>query len=536
MRFFVITDTSTVNRFEEQMQLFILWLLCVGGLLTATSLLILELQNNILSLVIIGVWELCTLSAIAFKKIRQSLLTLLAILITLAFPFLILVNGIIPVSLAPLFVVVSVLVLKSKTRIICICILNIAPLMLLANAEPQTTAIVVRIVFSSIVLSILVYYFLNSYQALVDKTQSQLDTNERIYGVIGHELRTPAATIKMLIDIEFEQNCSKNILEVQRLSSHLLCVLDDMKTSSNSTSLGMYKNNETISVHDTVERAIEGVKPLAEKYNFIINFSAKRAVTVHHIGSTKAIFQIIQNLIKNAILHSGGSTVTVIKSTESLSHDKTHYRINVIDDGKGIDAKFRDKMFNAFERGETLSEGTGLGLNICKQIANTLEEGDLNYISSKNGGANFELTFVLHSVDEDDAASLLTDDFELLQNLKILLVEDTPILRMVASKILSQNGAIVTEAEDGIIGLNQAGTGDFDLVITDIMMPNCDGYELTTKLREQGFANPIIGVTAATVGSEAERLISCGANAVLPKPLTLLNITEELKKLKVIKV
>jgi CheY-like chemotaxis protein len=193
-------------------------------------------------------------------------------------------------------------------------------------------------------------------------------------------------------------------------------------------------------------------------------------------------------------------------------------------------------MFNAFERGETLSEGTGLGLNICKQIANTLEEGDLNYISSKNGGANFELTFVLHSVDEDDATSLLTDDFELLQNLKILLVEDTPILRMVASKILSQNGAIVTEAEDGIIGLNQAGTGDFDLVITDIMMPNCDGYELTTKLREQGFANPIIGVTAATVGSEAERLISCGANAVLPKPLTLLNITEELKKLKVIKV
>ena len=526
------TDESAVNRFEEQMQLFILWLLCVGGLLTAASLFILELPNNTLSLMIIAVWELCALSAIAFKKIRQRLLTLLAILITLAFPFIILVNGVVPASLAPLFVVVLVLVLKGQTRIICMCILNITPLMLLANGEPQTTAIVVRVVFSTIVLSILIYYLLSSYQALVDKTQLQLDTNERIYGVIGHELRTPAATIKMLIDIELEQNCSKNILELQRLSSHLLCVLDDMKTSSSSATLAVYKNNETISVHDTVERAIEGVKPLAEKYNFIINFSAKRAVTEHHIGSTKAIFQIIQNLIKNAILHSGGSTVTVMKSAESLSHDKTHYRINVIDDGKGIDVKFRDKMFNAFERGDTLSEGTGLGLNICKQIANTLEDGDLSYISSENGGANFELVFVLHSVDEHDAVSVKVDDFELLQNLKILLVEDTPMLRMIASKILTQNGAIVTEAEDGIIGLNQASTGDFDLVITDIMMPNCDGYELTVRLREQGFVNPIIGVTGATVGSEAERLIACGANAVLPKPLTLLSITEELKKLK----
>lgn len=138
----------------------------------------------------------------------------------------------------------------------------------------------------------------------------------------------------------------------------------------------------------------------------------------------------------------------------------------------------------------------------------------------------------MHSVDEHDAASIKVDDFELLQNLKILLVEDTPMLRMIASKILTQNGAIVTEAEDGIIGLNQASTGDFDLVITDIMMPNCDGYELTVRLREQGFVNPIIGVTGATVGSEAERLIACGANAVLPKPLTLLSITEELKKLK----
>ena len=57
MRGFVRTDESAVNRFEEQMQLFILWLLCVGGLLTATSLLILELPNKTVSLMVIAAWE-----------------------------------------------------------------------------------------------------------------------------------------------------------------------------------------------------------------------------------------------------------------------------------------------------------------------------------------------------------------------------------------------------------------------------------------------------------------------------------------------
>ena len=71
---------------------------------------------------------------------------------------------VLPLHSLLLFVVVLVLVLKGQTRIICICILNITPLMLLANGEPQTTAIVVRVVFSTIVLSILIYYLLSSYQ------------------------------------------------------------------------------------------------------------------------------------------------------------------------------------------------------------------------------------------------------------------------------------------------------------------------------------------------------------------------------------
>lgn len=531
----MVSDESVVNSVEEKMRLVIPIIFCLGGILVAFSLIFVDVQNKNLAFMLLFAWVLCSLIAIIFKQIRQKCLVILAVCVSVAFPSLVIENGVIPVIMTPLLAAIIVLLVTSWLRIICVSILSCAPIILLADGDPVTTAIALRAALSAVVLSILISYLRSSYQGLVDKTKLQLETNERIYGVIGHELRTPAATLKMLIDVELEHNKSKNLVELQQLSTHLLCVLDDMKMSSFSSSLSVYDNNEVISVHDIVERAIEGVKPLAEKRHFMINFEAQKSASEHHKGSTKAIFQIIQNLTKNAILHSGGRSVTVTKTAEDLSDDTTHYRINVIDDGNGIEPKFRDRMFNAFERGETLSEGTGLGLNVCKQIAHTLGQGDLHYIESPNGGANFELTFVLDKCEQGDTSSFMDNDVELLENLKILLVEDTPILRMISSKILAQNGAIVAEAEDGIIGLNKVKEKDFDLVITDIMMPNCDGYELTKALRKQGFTNPIIGVTGATVGNEANRLIACGANAVLPKPLTLSTITEELKKLKIAK-
>ena len=61
----------------------------------------------------------------------------------------------------------------------------------------------------------------------------------------------------------------------------------------------------------------------------------------------------------------------------------------------------------------------------------------------------------------------------------------------------------------------------YDLVITDIMMPNMNGYELTSKLREFGFRKPIIGVTAAVIGEESEQLLAMGANQVIEKPVDL---------------
>ena len=101
----------------------------------------------------------------------------------------------------------------------------------------------------------------------------------------------------------------------------------------------------------------------------------------------------------------------------------------------------------------------------------------------------------------------------------MLIAEDNEMIRLASTQILNNNGATVTEAENGRIALELIEKQDFDLVITDVFMPEKDGYELTKALRDSGYDKPIVAVTAAMVGHESDKMLEMGASFVLPKPL-----------------
>jgi len=165
-----------------------------------------------------------------------------------------------------------------------------------------------------------------------------------------------------------------------------------------------------------------------------------------------------------------------------------------------------------------------------------MEGGDLRYSQTGEHGSNFELSFVLEQSEQREIGPAERDktamnNAQVLNGLNILFVEDSDILRLMGTELLTSHGVIITTAEDGVEALFKVNENQYDLIITDIMMPNCDGFELTLQLRKRGFTLPIIGLTAATVGDEQERLIECGANAVLSKPLMLDAIVNEINKL-----
>jgi len=90
----------------------------------------------------------------------------------------------------------------------------------------------------------------------------------------------------------------------------------------------------------------------------------------------------------------------------------------------------------------------------------------------------------------------------------------------------------VTVADNGSAALERFETTDFDLIVTDIMMPELGGYGLAAALRGRGYTGPIIGVSAAVLGEETNKLLEAGANAVIAKPLNLGELVKELVKIK----
>lgn len=518
-----------INSVEDKGRLVICWLLLVYTILAFIILLTTKANNETISVIITVSMFVFSVIAILVEQHRTNIINLMWVIATPMIAIAIYYNGILPIGMLPIVLMIVVVSISNQPLkwwvLFVVSVSAIYQSLMLESAKD--IAMASRLLLTSLLIVSVTLYLKKQYDNLIARLNSDVQTNERIYGTIGHELRTPVATLDMLVNSEIEQPNPNNIREIQRLSTHLLAVLDDMKVATNQSVISQYQRYEPMSVYDTLERALDGIKPLAAEHNIAIFFKAEKQANTLHDGSTKALFQITQNLLKNAILHSGGRSITLMQSSVEIGDDLTRYCINVKDDGKGINQTFKDRMFNAFEQSYSKNEGTGLGLNVCKRIAESMPQGDLRYIDDHDYGANFELTFVL---TQNASSEVVITDTDILRNKKILFVEDSGMLRRLARRVLSPYCSMVIDAEDGKDALNKIVAEDFDLVVTDIMMPNCNGYELTRQLRKNGFTKPIIGLTAATVGEEANLLIQCGANAVLAKPFTLDAICAELKK------
>lgn len=161
-----------------------------------------------------------------------------------------------------------------------------------------------------------------------------------------------------------------------------------------------------------------------------------------------------------------------------------------------------------------------MGLSIVRTLIEA-QGGRIEYFDSHLGGAGFHVHLepVLGNQVALERMDLSTKGME---GLRVLLVEDNEPLRMLTRAVLEKAGVIVSPASNGreALELIQAGVG-IDLVLTDIYMPKMDGYELCRHLRELGFSRVILGVTAAAVGREAQRLVEAGADACLNKPLSV---------------
>lgn len=375
---------------------------------------------------------------------------------------------------------------------------------------------------------------IDKMQQVQGQLESKAERERQMFAVIGHELRTPAASIKMLLDdMKFAESSDEARLVTEQVE-HLLTLLDDVRVLVNPDRV--YDGKESrVQLKSLLQSALQPLEPILRSAGMHASLVADEGADEEYLINTQMLRQLVMNLVRNAALHSGGSFMNLVVRTKEVDDLHIEATLRFEDNGKGITEAFRASLFEPFHRENRDAPGMGLGLSICAALASKLG-GSISYSDYPGGGSVFEVKIVATRVDVEVLKNARVETIPNRMNgdwseWNVLLAEDNKTIHMLTEKMLTTKGATVYGGMDGAEALELFDNNPIDLVVTDISMPNMDGYELVKKLRERGFSGPIIGVSAAVVGSETEDLIRDGANVVLSKPLRMSELEQQLTKL-----
>ncbi len=254
------------------------------------------------------------------------------------------------------------------------------------------------------------------------------------------------------------------------------------------------------------------------------------------LGDAGRIRQVITNIAGNAVKFTEQGHVIVDISASDLTADQVMIIIRIEDTGIGIPPKDIENIFGQFNRSENSSvgkyEGTGLGLSICSHLISMMS-GTIEVSSVPNQGSVFTLRLplpVVRNLDTDQpqkhpataAGATANDPVQPGKGKRILLVEDNPVSRKVATTILTQFGCEVITAVTGVEALDKLRAESYDLVFMDCNLPLLDGFETVQRFRQNEPREKhtwIIALTAYAMPEERERCLQAGMDDYLSKPI-----------------
>ena len=254
--------------------------------------------------------------------------------------------------------------------------------------------------------------------------------------------------------------------------------------------------------------------------------------------------QCIANLVSNAIKFTDRGLITVLASVQESGAEGTTIAVRVEDTGIGMDEATLAKLFQPFTQADASTSrrfgGTGLGLSITHKLAQ-LMGGDVMVESTPHRGSVFTLTFNAEPAQARAARENVADKNDGMQKpiasqgVSVLIVDDQPLNRKVARLFLEPHGFKITEAVNGREALEQLAAQEFDIVLLDVHMPVMDGPETIRRIRasERPWAEiPVIALTADAMSGDREKLIACGMNGYVSKPIDQRELISEIVRVR----
>lgn len=367
--------------------------------------------------------------------------------------------------------------------------------------------------------------------------RSQAEAANRIkdefLAVLSHELRSPLNPIlgwaKLLLTRKFDENTTRKALQtIERNAQLQTRLIEDLLDISRILRGKLSLNLTPVNLITVTEAALETVRLAAEEK--AIHLQLDIVDSTNHsdlqiVGDAARLQQIVWNLLTNAVKFTPNSGRVEVKLEKLASS----VQIQVSDTGKGIAPEFLPRVFDYFRQADSSITrkfgGLGLGLAIVRHLVE-LHGGTVKADSQGEGkGATFSVTLPLPEVklvDESFGDRIYDNDSVPLSGIRVLIVDDEADMRDLLIVTLEQYGAQVTAAASASEVLEHLPQA-YQILISDIGMPNVDGYTLMRQIRtlppDLGGAILAIALTAYAGESDQQAAIAAGFNRHLAKPV-----------------
>ncbi len=339
------------------------------------------------------------------------------------------------------------------------------------------------------------------------KTKNLLKSREQLISTVSHDLKTPLSTIvgysELLGNSDVTTKQSYFIKNIKNSSEYITQLVQDLLDFSQIEAGKITIEKVPFLLPEIIDEVAKNIQTVYKQKNIDLIINADEKLNTKIVGDPFRLKQILSNIIGNAYKFTEEG---FIKISAYVAGDNDFFTITIEDSGIGIEKENQKLVFEEFAQANENIEkkygGTGLGLAICQKIISILG-GKLNLKSTFGEGSTFEITLPLLF---DSSISLKETESEeiipISKNLTFIVVDDDINLLNLTSTVLKQQNHQVFSFTHATKALESIQNTDFDFIITDIQMPEVDGFLFVEKLKQETNSfykgQPIIAITGRT--------------------------------------